>query len=109
MRDEFYQASFRASRFARHEIEFDTGKDAEVGTSAAYADAAQLASEAIVDIASGPNGRLLLTKVNFVEITQGSHPNAVLQKGKLIVTIVVKDGFSGRPSSRRIARAVGAH
>lgn len=108
LRDDFYQASFRASRYARHEIEFDTGKDAEPGTSAAYADAAQVTSEAIVDVASLPNGRLLLTKFNNVVITQGVHPNAALQNRKLVVTIVAKDGVFGRPSSRRIARAVGA-
>jgi hypothetical protein len=108
LRDDFYQASFRASRFARHEIVFETEKDAEASTSAAYADAAQVTSEAIVDIAALPNGRLLLTRFNDVVITQGSHPNAVLQRGKLIVTIVPKDSVMGRPSSRRIARAVGA-
>jgi hypothetical protein len=108
LRDNFYQASFRATRFARHEIAFETLKDAEAATSAAYADAAQVTSEAIVDIAALPNGRLLLTKFNDVVITQGSHPNAVLQKGKLVVTIVARDGVFGRPSSRRIARAVGA-
>jgi hypothetical protein len=108
LRDDFYQASFRATRFARHEIAFETERDAEAATSAAYADAAQVTSEAIVDIAALPNGRLLLTKFNDVVITQGSHSNAVLQKGKLIVTIVAKDGVFGRPSSRRIARAVGA-
>jgi hypothetical protein len=105
---DFYQASVRASRFARHEIVFETEKDAEPATSAAYADAAQVTSEAIVDIAALPNGRLLLTKFNDVVITQGSHPNAVVQKGKLIVTIVPRGGVFGRPSSRRIARAVGA-
>jgi hypothetical protein len=108
LHDDFYQASIRASRFARHEVGFETGKDAEVGTSAAYADAALVTSEAIVDVAALPNGRLLLTKFNDVVITQGSHPNAVLQKGKLVVTIVARDGVFGRPSSRRIARAVGA-
>lgn len=108
LRDNFYQASFRASRFARHEIAFETGRDAEPGTATAYADAAQVTSEAIVDIAALPNGRLLLTRFNDVVITQGGRPNAVLQKGKLIVTIVAKDGVAGRPSSRRIARAVGA-
>jgi hypothetical protein len=106
--NEFYQASTRATRYARHDVAFETGKDAEPGTSAAYADAAQVTSEAIVDIAALPNGRLLLTKFNDVVITQGAHPNAVLQNHKLTVTIVAKEGFQGRPSSRRIARAVGA-
>jgi hypothetical protein len=108
LRDDFYQASIRASRFARHEIAFETGKDAETGTIAAYADAALVTSAAIVDVAALPNGRLLLTRFNDVVITQGGKPNAVLQKGKLVVSIVAKDGVFGRPSSRRIARAVGA-
>jgi hypothetical protein len=109
LRDDFYQASIRASRYARHEIGFETGKEAEAATSTAYADAAQVTSEAIVDVAAIPKGRLLLTKLNDVVITQGAKPSAVLQKGgKLTVTIVARDGVFGRPSSRRIARAVGA-
>ncbi len=104
----FWQDMFRASRAARHEIDFETGKDAEPKTAAAISDAAQVASEAIADIAARPNGRLLLTRFGDVKITQGGAPNAVLRNGKLIITIVAKDGVSGRPSSRRIERALGA-
>jgi Domain of unknown function (DUF4908) len=105
---EFYQASVRASRFARHEIVFETGKDADVTTAGELADAAAIASEAIVDVAARPNGRLILARINDVVITQGGKPNAALQKNRLIVTIVPKDGLGGRPSSRRIERAAGA-
>jgi hypothetical protein len=105
---EFYQASVRASRFARHEIVFETGKDADATTAGELADAAAIASEAIVDVAARPNGRLILARINDVIITQGGKPNAALQKNRLIVTIVPKDGLVGRPSSRRIERAAGA-
>jgi hypothetical protein len=43
-----------------------------------------------------------------VVITQGGRPNAALQKGRLTITIVAKDGVFGRPSSRRIEKAAGA-
>ena len=105
---DFYQASVRASRYARHQIVFETGKDAEPATSAAIADAAEVASEAIVEVAAHPNGRLILERVNDVIITEGGGPNALVKKSVLTVTIVPKNGVSGRPSSRRIARALGA-
>ena len=105
---DFFQASVRASRFARHEIIFETGKDADAATAGELADAATIASEAIVDVASLPNGRLILARINDVVITQGGKPNAVLQKSRLVVTVVPKNGVAGRPSSRRIERAAGA-
>ncbi len=105
---QFYQESVRVSRFSRHIIGFETGKDADPATSGAIADAAQIASEAIVDVAARPNGRLILSRINDVVITEGGKPNAALQKDRLIVTIVPKDGVAGRPSSRRIERAAGA-
>ena len=106
--ERFYQDTFRATRAARHEIIFETGKDAEPKTAAAIADAAQVATEALVDIADRPSGRLILSRVGDVVITQGGKPNASLHKGVLTITIVAKDGVFGRPSSRRIERAVGA-
>lgn len=106
--DDFYQASVRASRSARHVIGFETRKDAEPATAGAFADAAQVASQAIRDVAARPNGRVILERVNDVVITQGGGPNAVLKKNVLTVTIVPKNGVSGRPSSRRIERALGA-
>ena len=87
---------------------FETGKDADATTAGELADAAAIASEAIVDVAARPNGRLILARINDVVITQGGKPNAALQKNRLIVTIVPKDGLVGRPSSRRIERAAGA-
>jgi hypothetical protein len=107
LRDDFYQASIRASRSARHVIAFETGKDSEAATASAFADAALVASQAIGEVAAMPKGRLTLARVNDVVITQGGGPNVVLRKNVLTVTIVPKNGVSGRPSSRRIERALG--
>jgi hypothetical protein len=42
-------------------------------------------------------------------IAQGDHPAATLQGKRLTITIVPGQGVFGRPSSRRIERAAGAH
>jgi len=100
----FYQASLRASRAAGHQIAFETLQDADPITAAPVADAATVASEALVDIAVLPGGRAVLGHVIDVAVAQGSKPAVVLQKGVLTVTIVANEGVFGRPSSRRIER-----
>jgi hypothetical protein len=104
----FYQASIRASRAARHQVGFETREDAEPATAAFLADAATVASEALVDLAGRPNGRSVLARIADVIIAQGAKPAVAVQKGVLTVTIVPAQGVFGRPSSRRIERAVGA-
>ncbi|HVN01190.1 MAG TPA: DUF4908 domain-containing protein [Caulobacteraceae bacterium] len=103
----FYQDSIRASRVALHQIGFETGQDADLASSAAVADAASVASEALVDIAGKADGRRLLARISDVVIAQGPRPGASLQKGVLTITIVPSQGVFGRPSSRRIERAAG--
>ncbi|MGH6955922.1 MAG: DUF4908 domain-containing protein [Caulobacteraceae bacterium] len=104
----FYQASVRASRAAQHQVGFETREDAEPASAAYLADAAVVASEALVDMAARPDGKAELARVADVVIAQGKKPGATLQKGVLTVTIVPKEGVFGRPSSRRIERAAGA-
>jgi hypothetical protein len=104
----FYQASIRASRAARHQIAFETGQDAEPATAGPIADAASVATEALLDIAVRIDGRAVLSHINDVVVTQGGKANVVLVRGVLTVTIVPAEGFFGRPSSRRIERAAGA-
>jgi len=105
----FYQASVRASRAAEHQVAFETAQDAEPATAAAIADAALVASEAITDMSSRPDTRRVLAHINDVMIAQGDHPAAALQGKRLTITIVPSQGVFGRPSSRRIERAAGAH
>jgi len=104
----FYQASVRASRAAQHQIGFETREDAEPATAAYIADAALIASQAMIDMAARPKGKALLARIADVIVAQGSRPSAALQKGVLIVTIVPAQGVFGRPSSRRIEHAAGA-
>jgi len=100
----FYQASLRASRAAGRQIGFETREDADATTAAYLADAASVASEALVDIAGLPGGKASLSHITDVVVAQGPRPGALLQKSVLTVTIVTSQGVFGRPSSRRIER-----
>jgi hypothetical protein len=106
--ERFYQASVRASRAAQHQVAFETREDAEPATAAAMADAALVACEAMVDMASRPDARRVLAHIVDVVIAQGAKPTANLQGRVLTVTIVPSQGVFGRPSSRRIEHAAGA-
>jgi hypothetical protein len=105
----FYQSSVRASRAAQHEVEFDTGQDAEPATAASLADAAMVTSEALVGLATRPGGKAFLARISAVVIAQGERPAVNLQKGVLTITIVTAEGIGGRPSSRRIERVTWSH
>jgi hypothetical protein len=98
----FYQATVRASRAAQHEIGFETREDAEPSTAALLADAATVTSEALVELATRPDGKAILGRINDVVIAQSNRPSATLAKGVLTVTIVPPEGIVGRPSSRLI-------
>lgn len=100
----FYQASLRTSRAAGRQIGFETREDADATTAAYLADAASVASEALLDIASRPGGKAGLSHLTDVVVAQGPKPGATLQKGVLTITIVTSQGVFGRPSSRRIER-----
>lgn len=103
----FYQASVRASRAAQHQVGFETREDADAASAAPLADAAVVASQALVDLSGRPDGKTVLARIADVVIAQGARPSAVLQKNTLTITIVPTDGVAGRPSSRRIERAAG--
>jgi hypothetical protein len=102
------QASVRASRVAQHQVEFDTRDDASPSTAAEIADAATVASEAMVDMASRPAAKRILAGIAAVVIAQGPLPTAVLKGAVLTITIDPVQGVFGRPSSRRIEHAAGA-
>jgi len=100
----FYQATLRASRAAGHQVAFETLQDADPTTAAPVADAASVASEALLEMAAAPGGKAALGHIIDVRIAQGAKPGATLKKGVLTVTIVPAQGVFGRPSSRRIER-----
>ena len=101
------QASLRASHAARHVIEFDA-EDVNPGSSALIADAALVTSVALVRLADRPQGRTRLAGLRQVFLEQGKRVAAVMQRGALRITVVPSLGLAGRPSSGRIAAAMGA-
>jgi hypothetical protein len=103
----FYQASVRASRAAQHQVAFETREDAEPATAASMADAAAVACEAMVDMASRPGARRLMANITDVVIAQGARPTVGLAGKVMTITIVPSQGVFGRPSSRRIEWAAG--
>jgi len=98
----FYQASVRASRAAQHQVSFETREDADSATAALLGDAAMVACEAVVEMASHPADKAILARINDVVIAQGSRPNVGFQHGVLTITVSPALGIAGRPSSRRI-------
>ncbi|HUO11474.1 MAG TPA: DUF4908 domain-containing protein [Caulobacteraceae bacterium] len=105
-----YQATIRASRAASHQVAFDPDPQAESANASLYADAAMVVSEALTDMSDRPANRGLLARIDDVQIVPGPRPNVTLSRaGVLTITVVPAQGApAGRPSSRRIEKAIGA-
>jgi hypothetical protein len=94
------QASMRASRAARHLITFDA--EASPASSALIADAAVVASEAVVRITRRNDGRSLLARISKVRLVEGRKASAQLDQGVMRITVAPAQGLAGRPSSDRL-------
>ena len=101
------QSSARATRAARHLVGFEA-PDADPTSDGLIADAAMVASEAVVALSSESQGRALLTRLARVEILRGERPSASLRGGVVDITVTPALGVAGRPSSQRILFAIGA-
>jgi len=99
------QASARASRAARRLIPFDA--DADPSSAALVADAAMITAEAVARISREPDGRARLAQVKKVQLVQGSRAAATISNEVLRITVAPGQGLAGRPSSDRIAYALG--
>jgi hypothetical protein len=97
------QASARASRAARRLIPFDA--EATPASSALVADAALIASEAVVRMARG-GARAALDHLQKVRLVEGRKPGAELEHGVMEITVTPAHGLAGRPSSERIVAVV---
>lgn len=97
------QASLRASRAARRPMYFEA--EATPASSALIADAAILASLAIVRMAQGAEGRAALARFNRVRFEAGKAAEAGMKDGVLSIIVAPQAGLAGRPSSERILRA----
>lgn len=101
------QASAKASRAANRLV--PVGADATPQSAALIADAAMIASEAMIHMARRPNGKRVLSRIQKIFVAQGKKPDAHIDKsGVLVVTVRPDMGIAGRPSSERIAHAAGA-
>jgi hypothetical protein len=96
--------SAHASRAAERLIRFDA--EASPGSEFVVADAAGVATEALLQMASIREGRPLLERVKKVRLTVGRHSDARFRDGVLEITVYPKAGLAGRPSSGRIAKAI---
>jgi hypothetical protein len=98
-------ASARASRAARRLIPFDA--EAEPSSTALVADSAMITAETVARIARRPDGARLLVRVKKVQLVQGARASVILNADTMRITIAPGQGVAGRPSSDRIAYAVG--
>lgn len=99
------QASARASRAAQRLV--SVGADATPQSAGLIADAAMVAAEAMVHLSRSTGGRNAIGKIEKIFVAQGKHPSAAVENGVLVVTVRPDMGIAGRPSSERIAMAMG--
>ena len=95
------QASIRASRAAKHLIVFDA-QEVSPGAEAVFADAAFVASQALVRISGRRDADSLMAKVARVLFVPGARGAVAMGKGVLNITVNPSQGLAGRPSSARI-------
>jgi hypothetical protein len=101
-------ASARASRAAGRPIEIEAvGPDA--ASSSIMADAALVASQAVVDLAAEPGGRARMAQIYRLEIAPGPLQGASRRAGVVSITVTPSRGLFGRPSSAMILRALGGY
>jgi len=99
------QASAKASRAAQRLIPI--GADATPQSAAVIADAANLAADSMIKMSRTAKGKTVLRRIQKIFVAQGKRPDAAINKGVLIITVRADMGIAGRPSSERIAYAVG--
>lgn len=96
------QASARASRAARRLIPFDA--EATPGSAALIADAAMVASEAIVRMGRKGEAKAI-SQIGRVRLVEGGKSQIQFDRGVMILTVAPTQGLAGRPSSNRIVAA----
>jgi hypothetical protein len=100
-------ASARCTRVTHHLVAFDA-PDADARSAPALASAAILSMNAVVSAAGHAQGRATETHLGRVMLIRGPRSGATLQRGTLTIVVNPGDGFSGLPSSARIAQVIEA-
>lgn len=94
-------ASIRASRAAKHLIAVEA-EDVTPEGAALIADAALVASEAVVRLSARKDTRSL-ARVGKISLTEGATPSVKMSGGVMQISVAPAMGLAGRPSSERIA------
>ena len=97
------QASLRSSRAAHRPLLFEA--EATPASSALIADAALVASVAILRLARRDDGGRVLARIARVRFEEGKKAAATLKDGVLRIVVAPSQGLAGRPSSDRILNA----
>ena len=97
--------SARANRVVRHTVEFEAP---EVNRASApwVADAANICAKAIEARGEGAEGREGLDRLRIVRVRVGAAADARFSRGVLELVVNPEEGPAGRPSSRRIEKAL---
>lgn len=103
----FTQASERAARVVQHPVTFEAD-NVPLAAIAIFADTAAVAAEAFVDAAGrGGRGARILARYTKVRIGLGDNPFASVAGETVQIFVDPDRGVAGRPSSQRIAAAMG--
>ncbi len=102
-----YQDSVRAGKAVRHLVSFEA-PDADARSDAVIADAALVVAETVVELAARPTSRAAVSRIAKVAFVAAERPAAAFQRGLLLISVAPSRGFAGRPSSARVADALGA-
>ncbi|MFT4090021.1 MAG: DUF4908 domain-containing protein [Asticcacaulis sp.] len=86
-------------RLIRFEGDIDTP-----GVEYLFADAASVTADAMIELSTTREGRKLLEPVQEVRLMHGRPPGARIEGDTLVVKLDVSRGWSGRPSSKRVAK-----
>jgi hypothetical protein len=100
-------ASARCTRTTHHLVAFDA-PDADAHSAPALASAAITAMNGVVAASGHPQGKAAEAHLGRVLLVHGPRSGATLQRGVLTIVVSPGDGFSGLPSSARIAQAIEA-
>jgi hypothetical protein len=95
------RASSSVSRLVRFEADVQTA-----GSDYLFADAATVAADAIMQVASTPKGREALGLVQEVRLIEGRPPGVRMDGNILELKLDLSRGWAGRPSSKRVARTL---
>jgi hypothetical protein len=101
----FYEASRRASAAVGRQVAFETQDRASDATAAAFANAATVASDALVNLAAEPGGASALAGLTEVRIAAGAEPSATRADQVITVVIVPSRSSAGLPTIAQIERA----